>query len=95
MKKSTDDAVPGGAATAPVPPAVPPGVMTAAEVLAELSDIASARLDGEDGLPVKMADKLKALEMLRKYHEQTADRSAAGTEGLTIRVEGYGDGADG
>lgn len=90
MKKTTarPAAAAAGAPAAPprTPPPAPRGVMTAAEVLEELSDIAAARPDAEDGLPVKMADKLKALEMLRKYHEQTAGGAAA-DETLTIRLE--------
>lgn len=83
MKKTT--ARPALAAQAAERP--PHGVMSAVKVLEELSDIAAACPGEEDGPPVKMADKLKALEMLRKYHEQTAERSAASGEGLTVRLE--------
>lgn len=77
----------------PAPTAAPPrGVMSAAEVLAELSDIAAARPGDGDAPAVKTADKLKALEMLRRYHEQAAGQAAEG-ECLTIRLEVL-DGAD-
>ena len=80
-----------GGAKAKVRPA-PRGVMSAAEVLAELSDIAAARPGDGEAPAVKTADKLKALEMLRRYHEQAAGQAAEG-ESLTIRLEVL-DGAD-
>ncbi len=79
-------------AAPPPAPAPPRGVMSAAEVLAELSDIAAARPGDGEAPAVKTADKLKALEMLRRYHEQAAGQAAEG-ESLTIRLEVL-DGAD-
>ena len=74
------------AAPAPEPASAPAG-MTDSEIMAELRDIACARPGDAGGEQVKVTDRLKALDLLHKYNAETPAQAAAGTEGLTIRLE--------
>ena len=64
-------------------------VLSNAEVMAELSDIAAAWPGGDDALPVKAAEKIRALELLHRYNTEEAERAGADGEQLTIRVVDY------
>ena len=67
-------------------PAPPSAGMTDSEIMAELRDIACARPGDADGAQVKVTDRLKALDLLHRYNAETVP-AAAGSEGLTIRLE--------
>lgn len=74
----------------PAPPDRQSGVMDATGVLRELSDIAAA-WPGTDDVPVKMADKLKALELLGKHYALFTDSHALEGMRAVIEIEDYGD----
>ena len=76
--------------TAALAPPHPAG-MTDSEIMAELRDIACARPGDAGGDPVKVTDRIKALDLLHRYNSEVP--AAAGEEGLTIRLEVL-DGAD-
>lgn len=66
-------------------------VMSAADVLEELTTIAASDIGNGD---IKTSDKLKALELLGKHLALFTDRHEVEGGGLCIRLEGY-DGPDG
>ena len=63
--------------------------VTPQQVLQELAEIAFALPGEEGGLPVKVADKLKALELLGKNHALFTDRHELDGVQAVIEVQDY------